>query len=159
MGHIGAVSAGVALGEVVFILIGFDPNAALFDGQKLARAFEMGLTAQGTARAETDLVKLDVLLQIDRRERADLALLITAVNLRAIAGTDDLDFGCAGLCALDELLQGEPKSTRDAKSHGERRIGFFTLDLAEHRATHATGCCQILERPTTITPQLLHPLA
>ena len=66
MGYIGAVGAGVAFGEFVGVLIGFDADAAFFDGQKLPRSLKVRLAAQSAAGLERDFLKLDILLQIQR---------------------------------------------------------------------------------------------
>ena len=146
MSHIGTVGAAVAFGEFVVVFAGFDADTSFFDGKELARAFKVRLASQSAAGLQRELVELDILLQIERRERSDLALFVATIDLGTVAGADDLDFRCAGLCALDQLLQGEPKSPCDAEGDRKRGIRLLTLDFTEHAATHAAGGSKFLQR-------------
>ena len=116
----------------------------------------MRLAAQRASGAQGHFIKLDILFQIQRRQRADFTLLVRAKHLPAIHGTNHLNLGGRGLRTLNEFLQGHPERSRDAEGHGQGRVRLLTLNLAQHRPAHPARRGQFLQRPAAIRPQFFN---
>src|SRR5262245_7608308 len=86
MGNIRRVVRRIPRTQFRDVLARSHPHAAALDRQELASTPKMGLTSQRSTRCQLDFVELDVLLQVQRRKRADPAVGVTLVVMRWIVG-------------------------------------------------------------------------
>ena len=156
--HIGAISCRISLVQDLGMRAGLDADASLFHDDKLPGALEVGRAAQCTARFQPDLIKFHILFQVQRRKGSNLTIRIRTIDLRPVLPANDLYCGSRPR-RFHQFPEGQTKGPRDAHRHSEGRIGPLTLDLAEHRATHAADSGEGLQRPASSAPQLSQPLA
>ncbi len=85
MRHVRPVTRRIATLEYIRIAARFYPDAPFLDRQKLPRSFEMRGATQFTAGPQLHLIKLDILLQVQRRQRTNCAVFIRPEVIGTIA--------------------------------------------------------------------------
>ena len=158
MRNVSAVTGGITRTQRLTILGGFHAHVAFLNRQELAGPRIMRGAAQGATGFELDFVKLDVLLEIQGRERPDLAMGVRAVMIGAVERPDNRDGG-SGARQLDQFTKAHPERARDPQCDRERWVGLFAFDLAEHGTAHPAGARQRLEGPAALEAELAHAAA
>ena len=115
----------------------------MLHGEEFARAAEVWRALERSAGAKQHFIKLDILLQMQRRERSDAAGFVGPIVIRAVARANDVDRR-RGVGGIDQRSQRHPECLRDAICDAQSRIRLVALDLAEHGAAHAAGCGELL---------------
>ena len=138
MGHIRTVGGGIARMKQVLLARGFNLKLAFDHGDEFPRSGEMSRTAQSAFLAEGHFIKLHVLLQIQRTQRADAAIPIGSIVKRPVIFPDHGHSG-RGSWRTDQIAQRHAKGLGNPQGDRKRGIGLLALDLAEHGPADSTG--------------------
>src|SRR3954470_7798936 len=158
MRNVGAVAGGIAGVQDFGIVGGFDANLAFLNSEEFAGAREMGRAAQGAAGFQRDLIEFDVFFEVQRGKGADLAMGVGAIVVSVVVGANDVNGG-GGIGRFKEFAEVETEGAGDAEGNGERGIGLFAFDLAEHRTADAAGVGKGFQRPAALGPEAVDAVA
>ena len=113
---------------------------------------------QDAARFEDKFIKLDVLFQMQRRQRSNTTIFVVSKQTLFVVVTHNIDRVAAGRY-IDQIAQRHSKRLRDAERDAQRWVGRAAFDLAEHRSTHTAERRQLLKSPTFFLTQQTHLFA
>ena len=130
--HIGGVAGGVAAAEFGGVCGGVDADLAVLHSEELAGADEVGGALEFAAGLEGDLVELDILFELERRERADADVLVRPKVVGRVIVSNHMDRRSALGGLTDKFPNRETERSCDPQGDAERGVRLSPLDLAEH---------------------------
>ena len=157
MRNVGLVACGVGGLQAPHLRVGLDFQRAVQDRQMLARARLVGIRYQCAAWLQRQFVPFELTGQLDGPPDTQLILRLMAVErgdfMRACDG--DRFMGVRG---GEQLVEADAQRVRQAPCHGDRRVGFVTLDFGQHGLRYPGGSRQIVERQLALRAQPLNLL-